>query len=128
MDGRGIRRISRAQRESAAARAEEEKQIPCRAHVAGRDLLIRQFYTEARSFRITGKVYFSSHALGITKELTPSGADFTMRLSGEVTKDFPIGEATYDITVAFSDGSRYTARYAGKLTVREKINEVVPDE
>ena len=74
------------------------------------------------------KVYFSSHALGITKELTPSGADFTMRLSGEVTKDFPIGEATYDITVEFSDGSRYTARYAGKLTVREKINEVVPDE
>ena len=74
------------------------------------------------------KVYFSSHALGITKELTPSGMDYTMRLSGEVTKDFPIGEATYDITVAFSDGSRYTARYAGKLTVREKINEVVPDE
>ena len=74
------------------------------------------------------KAFFSSYDLGITKELTASGDMWTMRIPGEITKNFSIGQASYDITVEFADGSRYTARYEGELVVMEKKNEVICGE
>lgn len=74
------------------------------------------------------KVWFSSRRLGVREELEHIGGKWLLRIPGEVTKSFPLEEATFDITVEFSDGSYYTAKYGGMLIVKEKINGVTDDE
>ena len=70
------------------------------------------------------KVEFSSRDLGLIHEAFYDDGVYRVRIHGEVTKNFPVGFAKYDVTVTLIDDERLTVKVNERVQVLEKRNEV----
>jgi tRNA splicing endonuclease len=73
-------------------------------------------------------VYFSSRNL-LTREFLwdEPTEKYRLRIAAEETEEFPVGRASYDITIMFIDEGVRTAKYKGPLIVHPKDNRVITD-
>lgn len=70
------------------------------------------------------KVEFSSRDLGIKHEAFFDDGIYRVRIHGEITRNFPVGFAKYDITVTLIDDEKVTVKSNERVEVLEKRNEV----
>lgn len=71
------------------------------------------------------KMFFSSKALGIEKEIEYFGENvYQIVISSEETKRFNVPQATYDITVVKNNEHIQTCIYNGYIYIYEKENVV----
>ena len=70
------------------------------------------------------KVEFSSRDLAVKHEAFFDDGIYRVRIHGEITKNFPVGFAKYDITVTLIDGEKVTVKANERVEILEKRNEV----
>lgn len=69
-------------------------------------------------------VYFSSEKLGIVKKLFLNHNIFILSLTAEETMNFPIMNATYDLTVKFIENKVNTVQYQAVISILSKNNRI----
>lgn len=92
------------------------------------DLFSLEVEIEGADPEVIKSIWFSSQILNFSRELTFENENWTLYISSDETKNFPIGIALFDLTAEFIDGNFQTATYNGRIVVKQKINEVAQNE
>jgi hypothetical protein len=89
------------------------------------DTLELSFEVENIEIDLIKNVYFSSRNL-LTKEFLwdEISEKYRLTISSQETEIFPVGKASYDITIIFVDETVKTIQYRGPLVVYPKDNRV----
>ena len=69
-------------------------------------------------------IYFSSDKLNISKKLILKSNVFVLSLTSEETKDLPVVNTNYDLTIKFNNNKINTIQYQATISILKKNNKV----